>query len=221
MWTSDDAVTDPLVTAITTEQGVDQYVLDDIEVESRRWAQDMLPTRYQDATVTVPEVRDWVIELVKRALRDMRAGHPVVRTGPSLVLAGPAGRGKSWQAWGAMRALSVCGAHCRWKFLTASDMFAQLRPRHGVDSEDEFDNIARAEVLVIDDLGAAKDSAWTEETLARVIDHRSKWVRPTLVTTNIAPPAFADRFGDRVASRLAEMATVVPFLGADLRRPAR
>ena len=221
MLTSDTTATDPLVTAITTADGVEQYVLQDIELESRRWSMDLIPTRYRDATVTVPAIRDWVSELVKGALRDMRAGHPVVRTGPSLVLAGPAGRGKSWQAWGAMRALSVCGAHCRWKFLTASDMFAQLRPRHGVDSEDEFDNISRAEVLVIDDLGAAKDSAWTEETLARVIDHRSKWVRPTLVTTNIPPPAFVDRFGDRVASRLAEMAVVVPFLGADLRRAAQ
>jgi DNA replication protein DnaC len=207
-----------VIVRVTLDDGVADHAIEESDKEGRVRLQEQLPTRYADATVTDPLVDRWVRDLVEESLGGMRNQYPVIRTGRSLVLAGNAGRGKSWQAWGALRALSVSGVFCRWQFVTASDMFASLRPRHGVDAEDVFDDLVGAAVLVIDDLGAAKDSAWTEDALARVIDRRSKWVRPTVITTNVPPPMFGEKFGHRVASRLVEMATVVPFVGPDLRR---
>jgi DNA replication protein DnaC len=213
-------MSDAKIVQVTPDDGATDYDIEDALKAGQVRLEQQLPTRYATATVTDPAVAQWVRDLVAEALTGMRSGCPVVRTGPSLALVGNAGRGKTWQAWGALRALSVSGVYCRWQFVTASDMFGSLRPRHGVDSEDVFEDLAGAAVLVIDDLGAAKDSAWTEDMLCRIVDRRSKWCRATLITTNVPPPMFSDTFGNRVASRLAEMATTVPFLGPDLRRQA-
>lgn len=211
-----------MIVQVGVDDGVEEHVTEGILDEGSQRLKEQLPLRYQTATVTVPEVEEWVRGVVAGAVSEMRMGNPLIRQGDSLVLAGNAGRGKSWQAWGAMRALSVSGVHCRWVFVTAEDMFAALRPRPGVDSEAVFEDYAtRASVLVIDDLGATKDSAWTEAVLGRIIDRRSKWIRPTMITTNIPPGRFGELFGARVTSRLVEMATVVPFTGPDLRRSAR
>jgi DNA replication protein DnaC len=205
---------------VTTGDGAADYALDEGRAEGAKRLAAQLPRRYANATVTNPAVAGWVRDVVAEAVKDMRNGYPVVRSGPSLVLTGNPGRGKTWQVFGALRMLSGSGVFCQWRFVTASDMFAELQPRHGVDSEDVFEEFAGAGLLVIDDLGASKDSAWKEDTLGRVIDRRSKWMRPTLITTNFPGKLFTERFGERIASRLDEMATVVPFLGPDLRRGA-
>jgi DNA replication protein DnaC len=87
-----------------------------------------------------------------------------------------------------------------------------------VDTEEVFESYAGASVLVIDDLGMSKDSAWTDEVLDRLVNHRYMHMSPMLITTNVPPPQFSAVFGDRVMSRLSEMATVVPFAGPDRRR---
>lgn len=200
---------------VTAADGVEQ--LDDILQMGRQRAKENVPPKYATATVTHPQVDQWITELVAGAVRDMHDGYPVVRTGPSLVLAGKAGRGKSWQAWGALRALSGAGVFSRWQSVTATGLFASMRPRHGVDTEEVFEGYATASVLVVDDVGATKDTAWTDEVFDRLINARYEWIRPTLITTNVAPGEFGEKFGERVTSRLIEMATVVPFTGPDLR----
>lgn len=217
-------VSDPVIVQVSEADGVDRYVVEEILAEGRRRVAEWVPLVFEDATVTKPEVRDWVKELVATAVTGMQAGHPVVRQGRSLVLAGNTGTGKTWNVWGALRALSVSGVHCWWRCVSAPDMFALLRPRHGVDSEDvfeEFTSVERSAVLVIDDLGSVKDSLWTEEMLGRIVNRRYEWMLPTVITTNVPPAEFGARFGDRVASRLTQMATVVPMLGPDLRRQTR
>jgi len=88
-----------------------------------------------------------------------------------------------------------------------------------VDSEDVFERHAKAPVLMLDDLGAAKDSSWVEEVNYRLINHRYEWMLPTLVTSNVPPRDLAGEVGERVASRLTEMATPVVLKGPDRRYP--
>lgn len=202
---------------IVQAEGIEPYVTEEILAESHRRLADFLPPMFATAVATDPVVRQWVKSLVDAAVAGMKFQHPVTRRGPSLVLAGKAGRGKTWQAWGAVRALAVSGVHCRWRVLGASQLLASLRPRHGVDSEDVFSGLESCEVLVIDDMGATKDSAWASEVFDRLINTRYEWQRPTLITTNVAPKLFEQEFGDRIASRLMAMATVVSFTGPDLR----
>ena len=99
----------------------------------------------------------------------------------------------------------------------AADLYARLRPRHGVDSEDVFERHAKAPVLMLDDLGAAKGTDWVEEVNYRLINHRYERMLPTLVTSNVRPRDLAGVVGERVASRLTEMATPVVLKGPDRR----
>lgn len=177
-----------------------------------------IPRRFAAAVVTEPAVRDWVVELVKLAVNGANRTVPAVTYGPSLRLVGPIGTGKTYQAWGALRALAVSGARCSLRLATAADIYARLRPRHGVDSETEFQQFADASVLVIDDVGAEKPSEWTEEVNHRLVNHRYEHERPTLITSNLTAPQLREFLGERVASRLADMSTQVAIKGEDRRR---
>lgn len=177
-----------------------------------------VPARYAEAVVTNPEIRDWVRTLVAEAAPTNPMGCPCIRNGPSLLLLGPTGTGKTFEAWGAMRALAVSGARFTFEVVTAADLYAKLRPRHGVDSEAEFTTYARPALLVLDDLGAAKGSEWVEEVNYRLINTRYERGLPTLCTSNVPVKQLADHLGDRVTSRLTEMAQRVVLEGGDRRR---
>lgn len=181
-----------------------------------------IPPRFTDAHVTNPQVRNWVCDVVDRAATD-QGRRPVanIGRGPSLLLLGPVGTGKTFQAYGALRAFAASGVGCSWQFTTAADLYARMRPRHGVDSESEFERYAHARLLVIDDLGAAKGSEWNEEVNYRLINYRYDHELPTLITTNLIGDTLVPVLGDRVASRLYAMSPKPAFLAGTDRRRSR
>jgi DNA replication protein DnaC len=199
---------------LTRDDVDDPYVLED-NLDRGRQTLDRIPTRYRQAALTHPQVAAWATKLVTLA-RDTRPV-PRIAHGPSLLVLGPTGTGKTHTAYAAVAALAQSGAACSWLALTAADMYAQLRPRHGVDSEQVFDTLTRVSLLVIDDLGAAKGTEWNEEINYRLINHRYEHEQPTLVTSNVPPANLAHALGERVASRLTEMADRVVLKGADRR----
>lgn len=180
-----------------------------------------VPSHYADATPDHPNVAAWVRDLTKLAADEARAMNPVLRKGPSLLILGPVGTGKTYQAYGAVRALAHSGVMCSWRVETAADLYAQLRPRPRFDSEHEFRELAAVRLLVVDDLGAAKGSEWTEEVNYRLINHRYEHQLPTLITSNLMAKDLREGLGERVTSRLVEMARRVNLVGADRRRPTK
>jgi DNA replication protein DnaC len=94
-----------------------------------------------------------------------------------------------------------------------------------------------AEVLVIDELGAAKPTDWVWDTVAHILNTRYNDKRTTIITTNYAdqPPggvgnaanramreeSLGDRIGERMRSRLAEMCVSVEMRGEDFRRKVK
>jgi DNA replication protein DnaC len=164
-----------------------------------------VPHRFAEALPDDPTVISWVQDLVGHAVVNQRAFNPRVSTGPSLLILGNVGTGKTFQAYGAVRALAHSGISCPWLFTTAADLYADLRPRDRGQAAD-FDRYADTALLVLDDLGAAKASEWNEEINYRLINHRYDRELPTIVTSNLGPRDLAGVIGERVASRLAEMA---------------
>jgi DNA replication protein DnaC len=183
-----------------------------------------VPFHYRTAVSSLPQLRTWIDTLVAdaEAARAERGG-PIasITNGSSLLLLGVTGVGKTYEAYGAMRELAVTGVYGQWQVTTAADLYAALRPRHGVDSEAEFRKYRSARLLLVDDLGAErKPTEFTEEINFRLINWRYENHLPTLFTSNVEPKQLAERLGDRVTSRLAEMCERVAMKGNDRRRAA-
>lgn len=176
-----------------------------------------IPARYRAASVTDVTIGNWASGLACHTRAKKLATDTLVEW-DSLLLLGPTGVGKTHQAYGAIRIIAGHGVSVRWLAMPATDLFAQLRPRHGVDSEEEFRRHADATLLVVDDLGAAKGSEWTEEVTYRLINWRYERMLPTILASNIPPAELKTALGDRIASRLAEMCQRVVLKGADRRR---
>lgn len=194
---------------------VDPHVVEEHKLAGAERVEKFVPSRFRHALPQNPEVQRWISTVVEFACDHHR---PVVRKGPSLLLLGNTGTGKTFEAYGAVIALSNSGAACRWAFATAADIYARLRPRPRVDSEEEFLRFADSPVLVIDDLGAAKSTEWTEEINYRLINHRYEHQLATLITSNVPTVELRNALGERVLSRLAEMAERAVLVGDDRRR---
>lgn len=192
------------------------WVAENLEAAARH-LEATLPAHYATAVADHPDVVAWVKALMQSAV-DAKLTVPALASGPSLLLTGKVGRGKTYQVWGAIRALAVTGLRIGWVVTTAADMYAAIRPRAGVDSETVFQHYAHARLLVLDDVGASKSTEWTEEINYRLVNHRYENELPTLFTSNLTPKELAGMVGDRVASRLVEMTRPVAVHGEDRRR---
>ncbi|MGW4047063.1 ATP-binding protein [Streptomyces sp. NPDC004721] len=207
--------------AILTARGIDPEAVaagpPNEAVNALETAAARIPARYRNALTDHPQVTAWVDEITRTG-RPGPAGAPGISEGPSLLIAGPTGTGKTHQAYGAIRALLARGVRLRWEATTTADLYARLRPRAGHDAERDLQTLARCPLLLLDDLGAAKTSEWTEELTYRLINHRYEHLLPTLITTNLPTAELRTTLGDRVASRLAEMTDRVILAGPDRRR---
>ncbi|MGW2339516.1 ATP-binding protein [Streptomyces sp. NPDC001661] len=205
---------------ILTAKGIDPATEPDESPEpmpALQAADSRIPPRYRNALADHPAVTSWVREVAATG-RPGPGGLPGIAQGRSLLIAGTTGTGKTHQAYGAIRSLLTAGVRLRWKAVTAADLYAELRPRPGHDGEREFMDLARCPLLFVDDLGAAKNSEWTEEITMRLINRRYNEMLPTLLTTNLGMADLRAHVGDRVASRLTEMTDKVILDGPDRRR---
>ncbi|WP_425315495.1 ATP-binding protein [Streptomyces viridochromogenes] len=187
------------------------------EYALNRW-RTSTPPRFSDAEATMPEVTAWA----DRALAD-NAG------AGALLLTGLTGTGKTHQAYGALRRIAAGGPD-RFELIAvnSADMYGNLRPSQVMGAaERELRKLSEVQYLLLDDLGTAKTSEWTEEVTYRLINYRYNHCLPTIITSNLPArddngPDLTDFVGARVASRLAEMVTsLVPMVGADRRRGGR
>jgi DNA replication protein DnaC len=123
-----------------------------------------------------------------------------------LVIHGPKGNGKSHLA-AAITNYLIDQARTPTLFLTAADLLHGLRAEVRGAAPSELLDIAReAPVLVLDDLGAERWTAWAEEQIYLLLDHRYRLELPTVVLTNEAlerfPGRIYSRLGDRTLCRL-------------------
>jgi len=127
-----------------------------------------------------------------------------------MVLSGPYGSGKSHLAYATAAAFLGAG-HAAY-ISTVPDLLEALRRGLNREAdasyEQRYDALCRAELLVLDDLGAQNDSAWATEKLYQIIDYRYRSRLPLMVTTNINPFAPGGRLDPRIISRLLDGANV-------------
>jgi DNA replication protein DnaC len=161
-----------------------------------------------------------------------------------LLLMGPSGVGKTHLAVAALKELlrrGHAGLFCDYRELL-KEIQASYNPASESTEMGVLEPIRSAELLVLDDLGASKPSAWVLDIIGLVLNARYNEQRMTILTTNYfdesdAPAAgvkspsgqrivvkedtLADRIGARMRSRLYEMCRTVSVFAPDFRREAR
>lgn len=168
-------------------------------------------------------------------------------TASGLLFTGTIGVGKTHLAVAILRKLveerGVLGL-----FTDVRDVFKQLQASYSGQTSQHEDDILRpilsAELLVLDELGAARVTDWTFEVVEHVINQRYNRQRATIITTNfpfLGPAShdtpntssyaiarastreetLGDRIGARMFSRLSEMCCVVEMRGEDYRTKCR
>ena len=114
-----------------------------------------------------------------------------------VVLWGPPGTGKTHLVAAAANRMRE-----RWVdvgFFTAPDLLDLLRSGYDTgDYEALLDALKNVAVLVLDDLGAERGTAWAEEKLFQVINHRYNKRLPLLLAMNPDPATLEDRIADRL-----------------------
>lgn len=135
---------------------------------------------------------------------------------PNLLLFGPVGVGKTHAAVATVRVLHERGATVA--FWPVTSLLEATSPG-GQDPAGAMASAVEAEVLILDDLGAERDTEWAAERVYEVVNRRWLDAVPTVVTSNApGPDGLQEAVGERVWSRLQHEAVALRLTGADHRR---
>lgn len=128
----------------------------------------------------------------------------------SWLIMGPVGSGKSTMVAATVAGLVRAGRRCR--YVTETDLWAMVRRQWGQTARkhhrtpDVVQDLVDVPILALDDIGTIEaPKPWHVDGMERLICGRYDAGRPVLLTTNATLQQLADSYGERVASRLAEM----------------
>jgi len=193
-----------------------------------------IPRRYEGCTLENYEgAHDPSQQTAHQFARQFVKEYPGSETG--LLFTGVCGTGKTHLAVAILRSLIVeRGVQCL--FYDFQDLLKEIQASYRPDSTaSEMDILQRVftcDVLLLDDLGAQKPTAWVRDTVGHIINNRYNNRRIILFTTNRkdvpedsatrrSEPTEAtllDQIGHRIHSRVYEMCRVIPFEGKDYRK---
>ncbi len=194
-----------------------------------------------------PHAESWNRSLAEARLvaKGFAGNYPAGRQ-QGFLLMGPCGVGKTHLAVAALVELVRRGHE--GLFYDYGELLKEIQSSYNSQNQtsemDVLEPVVKAEVLLLDDLGASKPSAWALETVGYILNTRYNENRVTLVTTSyldrerpapIRMPTgqkftpgeepLADRIGQRIRSRLFEMCRTIDIEAPDYRsrhaRPLR
>jgi DNA replication protein DnaC len=180
------------------------------------------------------ESRLQIYQPAKGNLSQLRAynyAHTLVRNYPNndrgILLMGSVGVGKTHLSTGILHALIEKGIACR--FYEYRSLLKEIQNSYNPNTKmTEMSILAplfEYEVIVLDELGAAKPSEWVQDTIGLIINGRYNEKKLTILTTNyldegqsVVDETLGDRIGVRLRSRLYQMCKTIVVEGEDYRR---
>jgi DNA replication protein DnaC len=207
-----------------------------------------VPDRYLSASFETFETKamDKSVERAALLARSYVENYKTLESRNGLLFTGTVGTGKTHLSLAVIRELRLrYGADTL--FVDFRDLLTKIKATFdGGDTKTEQEvlrPVLHAEVLVLDELGAARATDWTFDKVEHIINTRYNASGATIVTTNLInqPPGWTaprepsrgyaaaaaqaaltaetlgDRIGTRMYSRLQQMCTLVEVRGEDYR----
>ena len=141
-----------------------------------------------------------------------------LKRGSGLILLGPCGTGKSFGAACILNSVLTPGYRA---LIISIEKIAEQAEEAGFEGKGEyFDDLMNIPLLIIDDLGTARETEYMMEITNRVISDRDKSMKPLIVTTNIPYEDIKNPRTDdwaRIWSRINARSIPVNFSGSDKR----
>lgn len=199
-----------------------------------------IPKRYRDCTLDGFEIHNPSHKDALIISKKFVSNYPAQEVG--LLFIGPCGVGKTHLAAAilneVMRQKKARGYFCDFRELIRS-IQSTYSQDSGPSETDVLDPVFRADVLVLDELGAKRTTAWVEDTVFYIINNRYNNRKLTIFTSNYLDSeddeeedrrdaffkkndeTLLDRIGVRLRSRIYEMCRVVNIEGADYRKTVK
>ena len=167
--------------------------------------------RFESATVTTPQLA--------KARGYAQNWDEFKKAGIGLLLFGNVGTGKSYAAGCIANALidrleSVL-------FVGMSDVVNRMQGNFSTDRDHYMKSLLRPDLLILDDLGAERNTSFGKERVFDVVDKRLLTGKPMIVTTNIPLSVMkqaADLDDRRIFDRILEVCVPIRFDGDSFRK---
>lgn len=135
----------------------------------------------------------------------------------NLLIHGSYGTGKSHLSVSVTKELMAKGNECL--FLSLPKLLTKIKETYnnkGVTEDELLEVIQRANLLVLDDIGAEHHTEWANSKLFEILDDRSG--RATIYTTNLNSKELRAQINERNFSRMMENTKIIKMNGRDYRR---
>ena len=128
------------------------------------------------------------------------------------------GTGKTFLSTILGNELSKRGHRVRWYGMV--NLLQEIKAGYDHDSftsSAEVINLCRnCEVLILDDIGVEKQSAWVNEMMYTILDYRMSQCKPTIFTSNHKPHELA--YDERIIDRITRMTELVEMPEESIRK---
>jgi DNA replication protein DnaC len=196
----------------------------------QRIASANIPKRYLHCTLENFREKAPALKVAKLRVQEFVNLWPSTDEGRGLLLTGPCGVGKTHLAVAALLDIVNAGKPGRVLFSNFQDLIQEIQASFDSDEVPSKSELLRplieTDLLVMDELGSQKPTQFVQDILYYIINSRYNEERTTVFTTNYydrptdaKEEPLAQRIGERLRSRLYEMANVINLGGVeDYRR---